>query len=54
LEDPEGKFTRAFGLSDDGASLIRPDGFVAWRATDVGERQYSTLSDVLDQILSRP
>ncbi|ANZ36828.1 2,4-dichlorophenol 6-monooxygenase [Lentzea guizhouensis] len=25
----------AFGLSEKGASLIRPDGYVAWRATDL-------------------
>jgi 2-polyprenyl-6-methoxyphenol hydroxylase-like FAD-dependent oxidoreductase len=32
LDDPEGRFTRAYGIGADGAVLVRPDGFVAWRA----------------------
>jgi hypothetical protein len=32
FEDPEDRFCEAFGLSDTGATLIRPDGFVAWRS----------------------
>ena len=32
IHDPEGRFTQAFGISQDGATLIRPDGFVAWRS----------------------
>ena len=32
LDDPEGRFTAAFGIGEDGATLIRPDGFVAWRS----------------------
>jgi putative polyketide hydroxylase len=30
-----GEFCEAFGIGPAGASLIRPDGFVAWRATDM-------------------
>lgn len=30
--DPDGGFLEAHGLSDTGALLVRPDGFVAWRA----------------------
>jgi putative polyketide hydroxylase len=32
LRDPGGAFAGAYGLSAAGATLIRPDGFVAWRA----------------------
>lgn len=30
--DPEGAWCRAAGVGDHGALLVRPDGFVAWRA----------------------
>ncbi len=32
LGDPEGCFAKAYGISDSGACLVRPDGFVAWRS----------------------
>jgi 2-polyprenyl-6-methoxyphenol hydroxylase-like FAD-dependent oxidoreductase len=32
LGDPEGRFCAAYGVAPDGACLVRPDGFVAWRA----------------------
>ena len=28
------RFPGAYGVPADGASLVRPDGFVAWRSTD--------------------
>ena len=34
LSDPEGRFCVAYGVSPEGASLVRPDGFVAWRAME--------------------
>ncbi len=34
LGDPEQCFTKAYGISGVGASLVRPDGFVAWRSPD--------------------
>lgn len=38
LDDPERRFPEAYGISSSGASLIRPDGFVAWRSpTAVGD-----------------
>jgi 2-polyprenyl-6-methoxyphenol hydroxylase-like FAD-dependent oxidoreductase len=33
IEDTDGSFTQAYGISSQGASLVRPDGFVAWRGT---------------------
>ena len=32
LEDPAGRFADSTGISPGGALLVRPDGFVAWRA----------------------
>jgi 2-polyprenyl-6-methoxyphenol hydroxylase-like FAD-dependent oxidoreductase len=32
LSDPSGGFPSAYGISPSGAVLVRPDGFVAWRA----------------------
>jgi putative polyketide hydroxylase len=31
LGDVAGRFSAAYGVSGDGAVLIRPDGFIAWR-----------------------
>ncbi len=31
LRDVDGTFATAYGLSDGGAVLVRPDGIVAWR-----------------------
>ncbi|MFD9703097.1 FAD-dependent oxidoreductase [Lentzea sp. NPDC059081] len=35
----------AFGLSEKGASLVRPDGYVAWRSTDLPDDPASALED---------
>jgi putative polyketide hydroxylase len=42
----------AYGLSASGATLIRPDGFVAWRAADVRGGTDDELTTVLTRILS--
>src|SRR5262249_48387215 len=34
LADPGGCFPGAYGISPSGAVLVRPDGFVGWRAAD--------------------
>jgi 2-polyprenyl-6-methoxyphenol hydroxylase-like FAD-dependent oxidoreductase len=31
LKDPDNSFTTTYGIGERGATLIRPDGFVAWR-----------------------
>jgi 2-polyprenyl-6-methoxyphenol hydroxylase-like FAD-dependent oxidoreductase len=32
LSDPEQRFPQAYGISNSGASLVRPDGYVAWKS----------------------
>ncbi|HEY9376132.1 MAG TPA: hypothetical protein VIQ02_03450, partial [Jiangellaceae bacterium] len=42
-----------YGIGDDGASLIRPDGFVAWRSTSGAADPVHTLTGVTRSILFR-
>jgi 2-polyprenyl-6-methoxyphenol hydroxylase-like FAD-dependent oxidoreductase len=44
-------FPAAYGLADGGASLVRPDGVVAWRAREAAERD--ALAQALDTALAR-
>jgi 2-polyprenyl-6-methoxyphenol hydroxylase-like FAD-dependent oxidoreductase len=37
LEDPHKRFLSCYGLEPAGAVLVRPDGFIAWRAVGGGE-----------------
>jgi 2-polyprenyl-6-methoxyphenol hydroxylase-like FAD-dependent oxidoreductase len=52
LNDPDGRFTQAFGITNAGATLIRPDGFVAWRSAE-GARGPDDLVNALRQSLGR-
>jgi len=36
LLDPTGGWVKPYGVTDDGAVLVRPDGFVAWRSVGAG------------------
>ncbi|MGH9524782.1 MAG: FAD-dependent monooxygenase, partial [Terriglobales bacterium] len=47
LADPEQRFTQAYGISRAGASLIRPDGFIAWRSVDGSAHPAQELSAAL-------
>lgn len=52
LVDIEGTFEDRYGLGDTGAVLVRPDGFIAWRASKMGPTAAAdfdkTLSSILD------
>ncbi|HEX6994929.1 MAG TPA: FAD-dependent monooxygenase [Gammaproteobacteria bacterium] len=50
LVDVDGRFLDAYGLAPSGAVLVRPDGFVAWRADAPDGR---ALAGVLASILDR-
>jgi hypothetical protein len=53
FNDPEGRFTAAYGISPSGAALVRPDGFVAWRAATLDEAPSRVLGEVLPALLAR-
>jgi 2-polyprenyl-6-methoxyphenol hydroxylase-like FAD-dependent oxidoreductase len=46
-------FATRYGLDHGGATLVRPDGIVAWRTTGAVEDPAGTLRDVLGRVLSR-
>jgi 2-polyprenyl-6-methoxyphenol hydroxylase-like FAD-dependent oxidoreductase len=51
--DDEGRFEELYGIGPAGAVLIRPDGFVAWRARAADENAEAVLAQALSQILAR-
>ena len=53
LTDPHGRWPGAAGLSESGALLIRPDGYVAWRAHAAMPRSAAALEDALNRVLAR-
>jgi putative polyketide hydroxylase len=53
IGDPEGRFADAYGLSASGAVLVRPDGFVAWRAKDAAGGSRAAMSTVMSSLLCR-
>nr|ASA49574.1 hydroxylase [Actinoallomurus sp.] len=52
-EEPGVDWAGRLGIHPDGALLVRPDGFVAWRAEKAPDEPVEALREVLDQILSR-
>ena len=52
LADPDGRWPAAYGVTDGGAVLVRPDGFVAWRNVDAAEDPASDLLAALVQLLA--
>jgi 2-polyprenyl-6-methoxyphenol hydroxylase-like FAD-dependent oxidoreductase len=53
LHDPRRRFVEAYGLSAAGAVLVRPDGFVAWRAADTGSANTTAMREVLASLLCK-
>ena len=53
LGDCNGRFCAAYGLGADGACLVRPDGFVAWRAERLERDPAAVLSRALGRLLFR-
>jgi 2-polyprenyl-6-methoxyphenol hydroxylase-like FAD-dependent oxidoreductase len=51
LCDPENRFGAAYGITATGAVLVRPDGFVAWRAKTSVAKPLDTLNSVLARVL---
>ena len=53
LRDPENGFTAAYGITSTGAVLVRPDGFVAWRAKSAQTNPQDTLKALLVRLLCK-
>jgi 2-polyprenyl-6-methoxyphenol hydroxylase-like FAD-dependent oxidoreductase len=47
-------FCGAYGITPQGAVLVRPDGFVAWRAKSADANAASTLTQALQTLLRNP
>ncbi|MFB4279827.1 aklavinone 12-hydroxylase RdmE [Nonomuraea sp. MTCD27] len=53
LADPGGKVARLYGIGREGASLVRPDGVVAWRATGPARDPEAAVRAALTRVLAR-
>jgi putative polyketide hydroxylase len=53
VPDDGSDWAQLHDADSDGAVLVRPDGFVAWRARTSGTDPERVLDEVLDTVLSR-
>jgi len=53
IEDTKGRFEEAHGIAGTGAVLVRPDGYVAWRAATDERASAATAAGVLAALLGR-
>ncbi|WP_067127786.1 FAD-dependent monooxygenase [Microtetraspora malaysiensis] len=53
ITDPEGRWPGSAGIAEDGALLVRPDQFVAWRVPALPAAPADDLTRVLTQVLAR-
>ncbi|HEY7443041.1 MAG TPA: FAD-dependent monooxygenase, partial [Vicinamibacterales bacterium] len=51
LSDPGQRFATSYGITDSGTTLVRPDGFVAWRAKEMVSDPGGELARVLGKVL---
>lgn len=51
FSDTDDAFCSACGIAATGAVLVRPDGFVGWRATDAAEQPEAALTQALRHLL---
>jgi putative polyketide hydroxylase len=51
IRDPEGRFATAYGLTSSGCALVRPDGFVVWRAKAAVQDPENVLAKAFRTIL---
>ena len=50
---PSSEFATAYGIGDHGAVLVRPDGFIAWRAKAITSDPARTVASALTTVLMR-
>ena len=53
VSDPDGKWQMAYGIDADGAVLVRPDGYVAWRSRSGASNPQAALRAAFDPLLGR-
>ncbi len=53
LFDSDGRFLKVYGLTPTGAVIVRPDGFIGWRALTMEEWPARILEQVLSYLLCR-
>ncbi|MGY3620983.1 FAD-dependent monooxygenase [Bradyrhizobium sp. USDA 10063] len=53
LIDRDGDWREAYGVDADGAVLVRPDGYVAWRSRSGASNPHEVLRAALDRLLDR-
>jgi 2-polyprenyl-6-methoxyphenol hydroxylase-like FAD-dependent oxidoreductase len=53
LDDPDGNWHELYGVDPDGAVLVRPDGYVAWRSRSRATNPQATLRATIDGLLGR-
>jgi 2-polyprenyl-6-methoxyphenol hydroxylase-like FAD-dependent oxidoreductase len=53
LSDPDGNWHELYGVDPDGAVLVRPDGYVAWRSRSGAANPQATLRAAIDGLLGR-
>jgi putative polyketide hydroxylase len=52
LRDPQEQWAARYGIGTDGAVLVRPDGFIAWRSQGAAGDPAATLRSIMDQMLA--
>ncbi|RSD19473.1 FAD-dependent oxidoreductase [Amycolatopsis eburnea] len=52
FDDPEDRWAEVYGVTPSGAVLVRPDGFVAWRAGELPGDPEHDLRDALSRVLA--
>ena len=53
VSDPDGKWQLAYGIEPDGAVLVRPDGYVAWRSRSGVSNPQAPLRAAFDSLLGQ-
>lgn len=53
VSDPDGTWHTAYGIDTDGAVLVRPDGYVAWRSRSGASNPQAALRAAFEQLLGR-
>jgi hypothetical protein len=53
FRDTSGRLAELYGIGAEGAVLVRPDGFVAWRTRGGPETEGNVLADALTAALGR-